>query len=82
MAVTRLEDFLLQSRLRQHFHELSVCSHVNRLRDQFSLAIVDKALRYSFDVVKPVHFPTRIEQDRIGEPIAIDKRLHLVLIFI
>src|ERR1022692_3421544 len=51
------ENLLLQSRLRQHFHELSVCSHVHRLRDQFSFAIVDKTLWYSFDVVQLVHFP-------------------------
>src|SRR6202044_2270092 len=55
---------LLQSSLPQHFQELFLGTHIDRLRYQLSIPIVDETLRNPFHHKRVVYLPTWIKQYR------------------
>src|SRR4051812_8208932 len=61
------QESLLQSRPPEHFLKLTARPHINRLRYQFSLAIVDEALWNSFHHESFMHLAPGIKQHRIRD---------------
>src|ERR1700690_4027767 len=62
-AASSTAGFLLQSSLGKHFQKLVARSHVDRLRHEFAVAVVDKALRNALDDKRFIHFTSRIEKN-------------------
>src|SRR6202167_706446 len=75
-------DFLLQSSLLQHFQELLLRPHIDRLCYQLSLPIVDKALRNAIHHKRVLYLPAWSQQHRKRNLALADKRLNRRRLFI
>ena len=56
----------MQSGLTEHFQKLLLGPHVNRLRHEVSLSIVNEALRDAIDLEEFSHLAAGIEKDWVG----------------
>src|ERR1700733_351818 len=75
-------SFLLQSSLGKHFQKLVPCSHVDRLRHEFAVAVVDKALRDALDNKHFIHLVSGIEKNRERDLSVADERVDFRRLFI
>src|SRR5580698_4672804 len=73
---------LLQSGVPQHFQELFLCAHVDGLRYQLPIPIIDKALGNPRHHERVVYFSSRIEQYRERNLALADKWLDFRGLFI
>src|ERR1022692_3619425 len=71
-----------QGRLREHFQELFLGSHIDGLCHQFAITVIDEGLGDAVDHKHLVYFASRIEQHWKHELPLPDKWFHFCRLFI
>src|SRR5579864_4957043 len=79
LAIVRL---LLQACLCQHFQKLFLRAHVDRLRHDLPITVVNECLRNALNLKQLIDLASGMEQHRISYSLLLNKRLCLVSVFV